>query len=288
MSLPIHPFEAALGAEVRGIDLSSDIDAATFEQIKAAWNQYSVLLFREQKISPADQVRFTRRFGELEIHWLDEWIHPEHPEILFISNLVENGRHIGVYNAGHYWHSDLSYMAEPSRGSFLYAIEIPERNGEPLGDTLFTSTAAAYDALPKVMKKRIEGLSAAFSVANRNAKLNAAGDRGATQTEEQRGKTPETVHKVVRTHPVTGRKCIYVNEGHTSRIVGLPEEESRALMAELCVHVTRPEFVYRHRWRVGDLLMWDNVPTQHVATFDYQLPQRRHLHRTTIKGDRPF
>ncbi|MGH8605282.1 MAG: TauD/TfdA dioxygenase family protein [Gammaproteobacteria bacterium] len=288
MSRSIHPFEAALGAEVRGIDLSTDINDAAFEQIKAAWNQYSVLLFRDQKISPADQVRFTRRFGELEIHWLNEWIHPDHPEILLVSNLIENGRHIGVYNAGHYWHSDLSYMEEPSRGSFLYAIEIPERNGKPLGDTLFTSTAVAYDALPEVMKKRIEDLSAVFSVANRNAKLSVAGDSGATQTEEQRGKTPETVHKVVRTHPVTGRKCIYVNEGHTSRIVGLPEEESRALITELCVHVTRPEFIYGHRWRVGDFLMWDNVPTQHVATFDYQLPQRRHLHRTTIKGDRPF
>lgn len=288
MSPSIHPFDAPLGAEIKGIDLSSDIDDATFQEIEAAWNQYSVLLFRNQKISPAEQIRYSNKFGELEIHWLKEWLHPEHPQILFISNLIKNGRHVGVYNAGHYWHSDLSYMEEPSRGSFLYAIEIPRRDDESLGDTLFTSTAAAYDALSDAMKKRLEGLSAVFSVANRNAKLNAAGDCGATQDEEQKKKTPETVHKIVRTHPITGRKCIYVNEGHTSHIEGLPEEESRLLLTELFAHVTRAEFIYRHKWKVNDLLMWDNIPTQHVATFDYQLPHRRLLHRTTIKGDRPL
>ena len=130
MALTVHPFDTALAAEIRGLDLSCDIDGDTFEQIESAWNKYSVLVFRDQEITPADHISFTRRFGELEIHWLDEWLHPEHPEILLVSNLEKDGQHVGVYNAGHYWHTDLSYVDKPSRGSFLYAIEIPEKDGK--------------------------------------------------------------------------------------------------------------------------------------------------------------
>ena len=283
----VIPFDAALGAEVRDVDLSRELDEHTFRLIETAWNEYAVLVFRDQHIAAADQVRFTSRFGEPKIHWLTDSLHPEHPEVLLVSNVIEDGRHIGVYNAGRFWHSDLSYVAEPDRGGFLYALEIPSCDGRPLGDTLFASTSAAYDALDEHTKATIAGLSAVFSVEQRNAKLGQTGDAEARPDGAQQAGHREAVHRVVRTHPVTGRKCLYVSEGHTSRLLGLAPEAGERLLASLCAHACREEFVYRHRWQVGDLVMWDNVPTQHKATFDYALPQRRLLHRTTIKGYAP-
>ena len=201
---------------------------------------------------------------------------------------MDGDRHVGIYDAGRYWHTDLSYMEVPSRGSLLHAVEVPhDAAGEPLGDTLFASTAAAYEALSPGMKHRISGLSAEFSLANRHARLVADGDPGAALSDAHRKKAPPVVHKVVRTHPVTGRRSIYVNEGQTARILGPPDDEARDLLHELCAHCTRPEFVYRHRWRAGDLLIWDNIPTQHLAICDYALPQRRYMHRTTLRGTPP-
>ena len=288
MTLHIRPFEAALGAEVHGVDLSQDLDEATFDAIERAWNDHSVLLFRDQIIDEARHIAFSRRFGDLEIHVLDQYLHPQHPEILIVSNVMEGDRHVGIYDAGRYWHTDLSYMAVPSRGSLLHAVEVPhDAAGDPLGDTLFASTAAAYDALPAEMKRRIAELKAEFSLASRHARLVADGDPNAALSDTHQAKAPPVVHKVVRTHPVTGRRSIYVNEGQTARILGLPEDEARDLLDELCAHCTRPEFVYRHRWRAGDLLIWDNIPTQHIAICDYALPQRRYMHRTTLRGTPP-
>ena len=288
MNFHVEPFEGAIGAEITAIDLSKELDDPGHERLTDAWNQHSVLVFRDQDLSPEQLIRFSKRFGALEVHVLDQYLHPEHPEILVVSNVVENGRHVGIYDAGIYWHSDLSYMAEPSRGSILYAIEIPEADGRSLGDTLWASTAAAYEALDTATQRRIDSLQAAFSLANRFGKLVEDGDKDAILTDVQLAKTQEAVHPVVRTHPVTGRKCIFVNEGHTARIVGLAEDESHSLLEELWAYCIRPEFVYRHNWRPGDVVMWDNVPTQHIALRDYELPQRRYLHRTTLTGSRPF
>ena len=288
MTLDIQPFDTALGAEVRGVDLSQDLGAKTFSAIEQAYNEHSVLLFRDQSFDEAQHLAFSRCFGDLEVHVLDQYLHPKHPEILIVSNVMEGDRHVGIYDAGRYWHTDLSYMAVPSRGSLLYAIEVPhDENGEPLGDTLFASTAAAYDALSESMKTRIADLKAEFSLANRHAKLIADGDKNAEMSDAQHDKAPPVVHRIVRTHPVTGRKSIYVNEGQTAGILDLPKDEAGDLLSELCAHCTKPEFVYRHKWRPGDLLMWDNIPTQHLAICDYELPQRRYLHRTTLRGTPP-
>ena len=254
MTLDIDPFDAAVGAEVRGVDLAQPMDDQTFKEIEAAYNTYAVLLFRDQKINETQHLSFSRKFGELEVHVLEQYLHPQHPEILVVSNVKEGDRHIGIYDAGRYWHTDLSYMKVPSRGSLLYAIEVPhDDNGDPLGDTLYTSSAAAYDALPEKMRKQIDMLSAEFSLANRHTKLVADGDTGAVLSDTHQQKAPPVVHKVVRTHPVTGRKSIYVNEGQTAKILGMPEDEGRDLLQELLAHVTKEEFVYRHKWRVGDL-----------------------------------
>ena len=187
-------------------------------------------------------------------------------------------------HAGRYWHTDLSYMQAPSRGSLLYAIEIPEQDGRPLGDTRFASTAAAYEALSDEIKTRIANLRATFSLAHHRTRLMADGADQEPLTAEQQAKVPVAVHRIVQHHPVTGRKCLFVNEGHAVEILDIPEHEGRELLEMLCRHVTRPAFVYRHSWRVGDVLMWDNVATQHIASFDYALPQRRYLHRTTLEG----
>jgi len=284
MAVSIHPFDTALGAEVRGLDLSRPVGDAEFAAVEEAYRTRSVLLFRDQELTPEQHIDFSRRFGKLEIHVLDQWRHREHPEILIVSNIKDEGRHIGVPHAGRYWHTDLSYMQAPSRGSLLYALEIPQEDGRSLGDTCYTSTAAAYDALSDDVKARIENLRATFSLSHHRSKLMADGADQSPLTEEQQAKVPMAVHRIVQTHPVTGRKCLFVNEGHTVEILDFPQEEGRALLDMLFRHVTKPEFVYRHRWQVGDVLMWDNVATQHIATFDYALPQRRYLHRTTLEG----
>jgi taurine dioxygenase len=289
MALSIRPLGSAIGAEIIGFDLAKPMDDDAFHAIEDAWNKHSVLVFRDQNFNEDQHISFSKRFGPLEKHVLYQYLHPKHPEIFVVSNIVdEEGRHVGAYDAGRYWHTDLSYMPVPSRGSILYALEVPhDDNGRPLGDTLWASTAAAYDGLSPAMKKRIGGLEAEFSLENRHKKLIADGDPNALLDDTHKKSAPPVVHKVARTHPVNGRKCIYVNEGQTARILGLPEDESRDLLKELWAACTREEYIYRHRWRAGDVVMWDNIPTQHLAICDYALPQRRYLHRTTLRGPAP-
>jgi taurine dioxygenase len=213
---------------------------------------------------------------------------PGYPELFVVSNVIENGRPIGSQDAGLFWHSDLCYMAEPSRGSVFYAREVPVGdNGEPLGDTLFASATAAYDALPEATKQRIAGLQAINSYEKGYYRDRNSGPRPQL-TEEQKRKTPDMPHPIARTHPYTGKKCLFVNEGYTSRIAGMDGPEGEALLNALLEHATQERFIYRHKWRVGDLLIWDNCSTQHLAIPDYQLPKRRLMERATVKGSRPF
>lgn len=290
MPLTIRPFETAIGAEVLGFDMSKPMDDATYREIEEAWNRHSVLVFRDQKMTEEEHIRFSKRFGDLEEHVLYQYRHPKFPDIFIVSNVKdETGRNVGAYDAGRYWHTDLSYMAVPSRGSILYAIEIPhDDDGRPLGDTLWAGTAVAYDGLSESMKRRIADLKAEFSLENRHKKLVADGDANAVLDDKHKALAPPVVHKIVRTHPVTGRKCIYVNEGQTSRILDVPEDESRDLLKELWAECTKSDYIYRHKWRVGDVVMWDNIPTQHLAICDYALPRRRYLQRTTLRGTAPF
>jgi len=274
-----------LGAEISGVDLTQPLDDATFAEIERAFHDESVVVFRGQPITEEQHIAFSRRFGNLEVHVSGaRYLHPRHPEIRINSNIIENGKPIGATDAGQYWHTDLSYMGAPSKCSLLYAVEVPVRDGKPLGDTQFSSVTAAYDALSPAMKKRLEGLRAVHSYSHRYYKLTDAGKQRPPLTEEQKARTPDVEHPVVLTHPRTGRKCLFVNEGFTTHIVGMPEAESRALLAELFTHVRQPEFMYAHKWSVGDLLMWDNLSTQHFAVADYALPLRRKMQRTTVTG----
>lgn len=275
--------DAPLGAEISGIDVAQPVDETTLHTIEELFHERGVIVFREQTLSEEQQIAFSRRFGELEIHVATEYLRPGHPEILVVSNIVEDGKNIGLADAGQYWHSDLSYVANPSRCSLLYALEVPIKEGRVLGETLFASAAHAYDTLTDARRSQLENKRAVHSYGDRYRKQHAAGTRG-TLTAEQLKRVPEVSHPVIRAHPVTGRKVLFVNEGFTIRMEGM--EQSDGLIQELCAHITRPETLYRHQWRKGDLLMWDNCLTQHRAIRDYELPLRRRMHRTTVAGVR--
>jgi taurine dioxygenase len=295
----IRPLGAPFGAEIAGVDLSRPLDDDTFEQIRRAYFEHSIIVFHDQKLTPAQQVAFSRRFGELEIHVLKQYLLSGQPEILVISNIEENGKLIGLADTDRVavWHTDTSYRAAPSMGSALYALEIPhDERGEAIGDTLFASTFLAYDGLAPEMKRRLEGLRAVHRMtkgydSDKNSKGAPGGPQPATRLtydETQRKEVSDQAHPIIRTHPVTGRKCIYVNKLCCTGIVGMPDEESGPLLDAIYAHCTQPQFIYRHRWRVEDLLMWDNCSLQHLAVPDYALPQRRRMHRTTIAGSVPF
>lgn len=273
------------GAEISDIDLSQDLDDAAFAAIEKIYNESGVVLFRGQRITDEQHVRFSRRLGELEIHVLKEYVKPRNPELYVLSNIVENGKPVGIKDAGNYWHTDLSYTRAPSRGSIMYALEVPHAaDGTPLGDTQFASTAAAYDALPEKMKERLASLKAVHRFWDRYIRERKAAGSDVVISDERRAGTPDVVHPIVRTHPFTGRKCIYVNEGFTIGIVGMADKEAQDLLKYLYAHCTQPQFTYRHSWKVGDLVMWDNCATLHRATVDFRLPQRRLMQRTTLKG----
>jgi taurine dioxygenase len=205
-----------------------------------------------------------------------------------VSNVEENGENIGLADAGTTWHTDSSYLAVPPFATLLYAREIPMRHGVSLGDTLFASAAAAYETLPGTMQARIDGLIVVHSYDGKHrarAKLGRS-DRKAPSREEQRRLAP-VCHPLVRRHPISGRKALYVAAGECIGIPGMADAEAEALIGELAAHVVRPEFQYRHRWRVGDLVIWDNCQLQHLAIKDYAPTERRLLHRTQVKGTVP-
>ena len=275
----------ACGAEIES-DLAQDFDASTFREIQRAFHDNIVVVFRGQQLSNKRHIEFSSRFGELEVHIVKKYLLPGFPEILLISNIRnEGGDHIGLADAGFTWHTDTSYRRRPSRCSLLYAKEVPQRNGQPLGDMLFANTIAAYEALPEGMKQRIAGLKA---IHRYSARRRIAESPRPKLTAEQIAETPDISHPIVRTHPYTGRKSLYVTAGECVGIEGMPENEALDLIAELDAHCVRPEFLYRHKWQVGDLLMWDNASSMHLAICDYALPERRLMHRTTVIGTVPF
>src|SRR6202030_3063920 len=245
--LQVKPLSEHVGAEITGVNLAADLADDTFEKIDDAYNRYSVLVFRDQKLTPEQQTAFARRFGELEISPRTQLALPGHPEILVLSNIIENGKPIGNADAGRTWHTDMSYTKTPPRGSLLYAREIPIENGRALGDTVFASAAAAYEALPKDKRTALAGLRA---IHRGSAKKYAPGSKLGESVKD----IPDVEHPVIRTHPVTGRKAIYVLEGECVGICGMPDEQSLPLIKELADMVARPEFCYRHQWRLADLL----------------------------------
>ena len=280
----VRPSGEGAGAEVAGIDLSSDLPDEVFARIDAALAHHGVLVFREQCLDPERQLAFCERFGPVEVNAFDQYALPGHPGVLVVSNIVEAGRNIGYADAGSHWHTDMSYTRTPPRCTALFALEVPSAGGRNLGDTLFANARAAWEALDEADRRRLDGLRAVhrFAAKERGVK------RPVTLTPEQIARYPDVVHPIARTHPVSGAKALYVREGECVGIEGMPDGEALPLIKRLSDHIVRPEFRYRHRWRVGDLLIWDNSVVQHVALRDYEWPQRRRMHRVTAGGSVPF
>ncbi len=291
VELEIVKSEAPLGHEIRGIDVANLSDAQ-FAAVEATYDRYGVVFMRRQNLTPEQHVAFSKRFGELDRYILDKYNMKSNPEIFVVSNIIENGEPIGLGDAGRYWHSDMWTQEKPPRGSIMYALEVPhDERGKPLGDTMFGSMQAAYDGLPEDLRKAIEGRRAVYSgeklvdfqVKLKGRELNDAEKAG---VEERRRKLPTITHPLVRVHPRTGRKCIYYSEGAVSHIEGMSVEDSAPILAAVRAHVLEPRFHYRHSWRVGDVVMWDNCSCIHKASADFEWPQRRRMHRTTLAS--PF
>ncbi len=279
----VRPLGDALGAEVLGLDLAVPLSETDFARLHRAHLDHHVLVFRDQRITPAQQVEFSARWGPLQRHVLHQFALPEQPEVLIVSNIVENGKPIGLGDAGAFWHSDLSYKEKPSLGSFLYAQELPAEGG----DTLFANQHLAWDELPTDLKRAVDGRRAEHSYLKQYAELQRRSPWRPDLSPTQVAAVPPVGQPIVRTHPETGRKALFVSEHFTTRVIGLPDSESDALLQALYAHSTQDRHVYRHRWLPGDLVFWDNRSVLHLAA-GCPAEQRRRLFRTTIEGDAPF
>ena len=282
MALEFHPLSDAIGTEARGVDLSEPLADVDFGRLHRAWLDHGIMLFRDQgALTPAGQVAFTRRFGDLENHTLPQFCLPGQHEIYVVSNVKEGGEYVGASRAGWGWHSDSHYLEMPSDASFLLAHEVP-RDG---GDTGFANLCAAYDALAEDVKAEIVDLSVLVS---RRKAYPISYPHRPPLTEEEAARVPDVIHRLVRTHPETGRKTLFVGGIVAWEVVDYPYEAGRALLDTLRAHATEPRFVYRHRWRAGDAILWDNRATMHRAMpFDDE-NERRLMHRTTVSGTDRF
>ncbi|MEE2933165.1 MAG: TauD/TfdA family dioxygenase [Pseudomonadota bacterium] len=277
--------------EVQGLDVK-EISDIQFDQLERWFDHGDALFMRNQDLQTSDLVTFSRRFGELQGHVRHEYAMLGYPEVYVLSNIKEGNKTIGSAYAGDDWHLDLCFMREPARMAILYAIEIPhDDDGYLLGYTLFASVSDAYDTLDKDSRNRLENkiCSMQYNRRQEEKRIQRLHDHPRLpMTDEQKAKTPDIWQPIFRTHPNTGRKTIYANKVNTFRIEGLSDKVSLPIIQSLQKHVTQPEKVYRHKWQVGDLLMWDIASAHHMAIGDYKLPQRRNLIRTFIKGGPVF
>jgi taurine dioxygenase len=276
--MEIRPLSAVMGAEVRGVNLSN-FQEDQFAKIHEAFHRHLLLVFPGQKINEEQHIAFSRRFGELQVHVLDQYRHPRHPEIYVLSNVDKDGRTTGAHpdKGTLVWHSDLSFQKRPALATILYGIEVPRAGG----DTLYADMYAAYDALDQETKKL---LSKPNAVHDLDASRRRAGEP--PMTPKQRAEAPPVEHPAVRTHPETGRKILYISR-HVSHFAGLPPGQSDELLEKLMAHATSERFVFRHKWGPRDVVMWDNRCTMHCATPYDAGAERRVIHRTVVKGDVP-
>ena len=284
--LDVRPLTKYIGAEIRGVDMRRPMDRATRDAVHDAWMKHLVVVFPDQRVTDQEHVAFTRHFGEPEIfHQTSLALRSDRvKEIFLVSNVDENDRLLPPSDRGQkqlsssrQWHTDSSYRAMPSVGSLLHGIEI-SRTG---GITQFINMYMVYDELPDALRRQVEGRKARHDFAMLSRLTGAPAPSGA-----ERAAVPPVWHPMVRRHPVTGRKCLFVNESFTRAIIGMDEAQSAPLLALLFAHLKDPRFIYRHRWCVGDVLTWDNCATQHIATFDYGT-RRRLMHRVGITGGVP-
>ncbi|NKB20901.1 MAG: TauD/TfdA family dioxygenase [Alphaproteobacteria bacterium] len=275
MSIAVTPLSDALGAAITGVDLSQDVDAETVAAIKQAWLDNVIIVFPGQDIIDDEQEKFCRNFGELELVRTTTSIDKEHPSIMMITNVKDSGKPTALEDGEMMFHYDQCYYEQPSMGSTLYAIEVPDEGG----NTLFANCIKAYEALSDDWKQRLEGLKALnYYDYARNPTM---------RPDDVNPDVPQWTHPVVRVHPETGKKAIYVNRLMSILIEGLSGEESDEILNYLFDHIEKPEFVYEHVWTVGDMMMWDNRCSVHARTY-FSPDKRRMMRRVTVRDAIPF
>jgi taurine dioxygenase len=285
--LIVIPSGRILGATVEGLDLSVALSEAAFDAVLQALGQHAVLRFPQQRLGARELAAFSARFGELEVNVANAWQEPGLPEVMVLSNIVENGKPVGLADAGQGWHTDMSYSRTVAFANVLHAMQVPHRDGVPLGATQFCDMRAAYDELPEGVKQRLSGMTGLHDFARFWDTMRR--EKGSTRpplTEAQRKARPPVSHPLVLTHPLSGRKLLYANPGYTVRINELPQAESDELLAFLFPHQLQEKYRYQHSWEVGDVLMWDDLSTIHRAVADYGPDEHRLIKRCQVMATR--
>jgi taurine dioxygenase len=280
---------ATLGASIEGIDLARPLSQEDYRAIEQALGRYGVVCFPRQTLDAADLKRFAQTFGTLEVNVANLYHEPDMPEVMILSNIVENGKPIGLSDAGQDWHTDMSYSRTIAFSNVLYGIRIPMRDGKSLGNTEFCNMHAAYEGLPEDLKRELDGMTITHDF-NKFWEMMRR-EKGSTRpplTEEQRRRKPPVSHPVFLLHPITGRKVLYANPGYSVRINELPEARSDEVLKFLFEHQLQEKYRYRHNWREGDVLMWDNMGTIHNAVADYRPDEPRLIKRCQVMADKYF
>lgn len=287
----IKPSGETLGCRIGGLDLSKPFGHEELGFTLRALADHGVVCFPDQRWSAAQQVAFSRAFGELEVHVSGVFQEPGHPEMMILSNIVRDGKPVGLADAGQDWHTDMSFSKMIAFVNVLYALQVPHRGGLPLGATLFANMAEAYDMLPEEVKRRIEGRSATHDFEKFWEMMRSRGGTASSRvplTDVQRRQKPPVSHPMVMLHPISGRKSLYADPGYTVRIDDMPEAESEELLQFLFQHQIQPRFQYAHRWSEGDVLVWDNLWTLHNAEADYRADEPRLIKRCQAMANLVF
>ena len=280
-----------LGCRIEGLDLSKPLGRDELGFTLRALADHGVVCFPGQRLSAAQQVAFSRAFGELEVHVSGVFQEPGYPEMMILSNIVRDGKPVGLADAGQDWHTDMSFSKMIAFVNVLYALKVPHRDGRPLGATLFANMAEAYDALPQEVKHRIEGRSATHDFEKFWEMMRSRGGEASSRvplTDAQRRQKPPVSHPMVMVHPISGRKSLYADPGYTVRIDDMPEAESEELLQFLFQYQVQPRLQYAHRWREGDVLVWDNLWTLHNAEADYHADEPRLIKRCQAMANLVF
>jgi taurine dioxygenase len=286
--MQLIPSGRLLGAKIEGLDLSRPLEDGEVESIVQALGRHGVVCFPRQKLTARQQRDFAARFGELEINVASgPYQEPGIPEVMTLSNIVKDGKPIGLSDAGQDWHTDMSYSKTIAFANVLYALEVPRRNGKTLGDTEFSSTQAAYDGLPEELKKKLEGMTVLHDF-NKFWEMmrREKGSRRPPLTDAQRKQKPPVSHPIFLEHPISRRKVLYANPGYSTRINELPKKESDRILEFLFEHQLKHEYRYRHQWSEGDVLMWENFGTIHNAIADYGPGEHRLVKRCQVMATR--
>jgi taurine dioxygenase len=285
----ITPTGRILGARVDRIDLSHPLSDDEFRQILRALGKHGVLCFPAQQLETEALVRFGRMFGELEINVANTFHEPGFPEVMVLSNMTQQGRPLGLADAGQGWHTDMSYSRDIALANILYAIKVPMRDGRPLGETRFRNMHLAYAALPEAIKGRLAGRTATHDFAKFwDMMRGRPGSRRGPLTPAQRAQKPPVSQPIFRTHPITGHTVLYCNPGYAVHIEGMADEESAELLAFLFAHQEHENFFHAHVWSQDDVLMWDNIGTVHCAVADYAPDEPRYMRRVQVMATKDY